>query len=152
MHGVLQPLHELLAMRDPRLERPNLILFRIDAGRLSRLISFCAAANLADPRDQSLRRSHTSPPGRSLGRCRAERIPPTLFLGHLADHQRTALDLLANQFELRLALLLSSLPGALHLVTSPRRTIEPITVGGPDSRPGRRAPAIDTDAPIALTT
>ncbi len=67
MHRVLEPLHELLEMRDSRLERPNLILSRIDAPRLSRLRSFCPAANLADPRDQSLGRSHTSPPARTIG-------------------------------------------------------------------------------------
>lgn len=152
MHRVLQPLHELLEMGDSRLERPNLILFRIDAWRLSRLLSFCAVPNLADPCDQSLGRSHSSPPARTLGRCRAVRIAPTLFLCHLADHQRTALDLLANQFELRLALLLGSLPSAFHLVTSPGRTIETIAFGGPDSGTGFRAPAIDTAAPTALTT
>jgi len=152
MHRVLQPLHELLEMRDSRLERPNLILSRIDARRLPRLLSFSSAANLADPRDQSLGRSHTSPPARTFGRCRAARIPPTLFLCHLADHQRTALELLTNQFELRLALLLGSLPSALHLATSPGRTIATSTFGRPDSRPGFRAPPIDTDASTALTT
>lgn len=121
----------------------------------SRLISCCTAANRADPRGQSLGRSHTSPPAGTLGRCRAARIPPTLFLCHLADHQRPALDLLTNQFELRLALLLGSLPSALHLVTSSPRRAERSNrsaLGGPDSRPGLRAPQIDTDAPTALTT
>ena len=149
MHRVLQPLHELLEMCDSRLERPKAILSGIDARRLAQLLSFCPAANLADPRDQSLGRSHTSPPARMLGRCRAARIPPTLFLGHLADHQRTALDLLTNQLELRLALLLGSLPSALHLVTSPNDRTDLFWRAG--LALGVRAPAIDTDTPTTST-
>ena len=152
MHRVLQPLHELLEMRDSRLERLNRVLSRIDARRLPRALSCCPAANLADPRDQSLGRSHTSPPDRTLGRCRAVRIPPTLLLGHLADHQRTALDLLTNQFELRLALLLGFFPRALHLGTSQGRTIEPIAFGEPDACLGLLASVLETDAPRALKT
>lgn len=92
-------------------------------------------------------RSHSSPPARTLGRRRAARIPPTLFLCHLADHQRTALDLLTNQFELRLALLLGSLPSALHLVTSPGRTSRRALLAGRTRASGFRAPAIDAGAP-----
>jgi len=134
MHRVLQPLHELLELCDSRLERPKAILPKIDSRRLGRLISrFGTAANLADPRDQSLKLAHSSPPASTLGRDRAARIAPTLLLRHLADHQRTARDLLTHQFELGLALLRRSLPCALHLVTSWGRLS-------------------DTDAPGASTT
>jgi hypothetical protein len=148
MHRVLQPLHELLEMCDSRLEGPNAILLRTSARRLSRLLSVCPVVNLADPRDQSLGRSHTSPPPRTLGRCRAVEIPPTLFLCPLQDHQRAGVDLLANQVELRLG----SLPSAPHLITSPRGTTPTIPFGGPDSPPGCRAPAIDTHVPTAVIT
>lgn len=150
MHRVLEPLHELLEMGNSRLERPNLVLFSIDARRRPGLLSFCAVANLTDSCDQSFGRSHSSPPARTLGRCRALRIAPTLFRCHLADHQRTALDLLANQLELGLALLLGSLPSAFHLVTSRGRTTD--SIDGADSRPGLRAPANRHGRPTALTT
>jgi hypothetical protein len=153
MHRILQPLHELLELCDSRLERPKATLPRIDAGSLFRLISRSGpAANLADPRDQSIKLAHSSPPARTLGRNRATRIPPALFLCHLADHQRTILDLLTHQFELRRALLLGSLPIALHLAASPSRTIETIPFGQPNPYLGWLAPAIETDVPSALKT
>ena len=140
MHRVLQSLHELLELCDSRLERPKAILPTIDAPRFFRLVAprlfrlvgrVSPAANLADPRDQPLKLAHDSPSARTLGRLRAARIPSTLFLGHLANHQRAALDLLAHQLELRLALLLGFLPCALHLVTSPGRRIETVRFGQP---------------------
>lgn len=130
MHGVLQPLHELLEVFESRLERAKTILSRVDAARFFRLRGRAGTApNLADPRDQSIKLAHSSPPTRALGRNRAKRIPPTLFLCHLADNQRTVLDLFTHQFELRLALLLGPLPWALHVIASPGRAIETIPFG-----------------------
>jgi hypothetical protein len=85
MHRVLQPLHELLEMRDPRLERPNLILSRIDARRLPRRLSRCPAANLTDPRHQSIKLGHSSPPARTRRRCGAAGVLPPLILCHAPD-------------------------------------------------------------------
>jgi len=45
---------------------------------------------------------------------RARRVPPALLFGHLADDQNPALDLLADQIELRLALLLGALTRCIH--------------------------------------
>ena len=119
MHRVLQPLHELLDVCDSRLERPEAILSRINAGRLFRLIDRVGTVpDPADPCDQSIKLAHGSAPARTLGRNRAARIQATLFLRHLADPQGTVLDLLTHQFELRLALLLGPLPCALHLIAS----------------------------------
>src|SRR5436309_9946201 len=41
-------------------------------------------------------------------------IPPPFLFGHLADHQRAALELLADQVQLRLTLFLSPLTRRLH--------------------------------------
>ena len=153
MHRVLQPLHELLELCDASLEHSKAILPTVDAWRRFLLISrFGTTANLPDPRDQSLKLGHSSPPARTFGRNRAARIPPTFFLRHLADHQRPALDLLAHELELRLALLRRSLLRALQLATSRRVTIEPNLRGPPDSCLEVPASAIDPDAPRALTT
>jgi hypothetical protein len=152
MHRVLQPLHELLELSDSRLKRPKAILSMTDAGRLLRLINRVGTApNSADPRDESIKLAHTSPPAWALGRNRAARIPPTLFLCHLADHQRTALDLLTHQFELRLALLLGSPPCTLHLVTS-LAAIETIPFGQPGPCLGFLASRSRRTPPSALTT
>ena len=153
MYRVLQPLHELLEMCHSSLERPKTILPRIDAGSLFRLISrFGTAPNPADPRDQSIRLAHPSPPARTLGRNRTARIPPTLFLCHLANHQRTVLALLTHQCELA-ARFSSALSRPLFTSPpSPGRTIETISFGQPDPCLGLLAPARETDAPSALTT
>ena len=152
MHRVLKPLDELLELGDSRLEHSKPIVLEVGAGRPFRLMSrFGTAANLADPRDQPLKLAHSSPLDRTLGRYRAGRIPPTLFLRHLADHQRTALDLLTHHFELRLALLRRSLPCGLHRITSRRVTIGtnlPLALGACPEFP---ACVIDPDAPTAFS-
>jgi hypothetical protein len=151
MHRILQTLHQLLEVRDPRLERLKAILSRIDAGSLIPLIGPVGPApSLADAGDQTVKLEHGSAPVRALGRIWAAGIPPTLFLCHLADHERTVPDLLTHHFELLLVLLLGSLPGALHAAASPGRTIETILFGQP--WPCLVAPAIETDDPSALTT
>ena len=60
----------------------------------------------------------SSAPACAPRRDRAQRIPPTLFLRHLADHQRTVLDLLADQLELLLALLVGSLAWTFHVIVN----------------------------------
>lgn len=118
MHRVLKPLHNGFKMLDAQLEQTHSILFASNRRGLCRFIACLGhAAQLSDPPDQPLTLAHNSPSMRSLGLARAGRIAPPLLLGHLANHQRTALDLLADQLELRLMLLLRSLARRL-----PRRT------------------------------
>jgi len=125
MERVLKPVHELLEVRDASLECTEMIPLGIDSAWCCRSVSRLGrAADLADPGDQSLTLAHSSPPTHPLRRDRAGRVPAALFVGHLADHQRTARDLLAHQFELRLALLLSSLARRLHRVSSWRGEVE----------------------------
>ena len=69
----------------------------------------------------------------ALRRNGARRIPAALLVCHLPDHQRTALDLLADQFELRRALLFGFLARRLHRITGRASAIEPITCAEPDS-------------------
>lgn len=152
MHRVLEPLHELLEVGNSRLELPKAVLSRIDAGRLLRLSGRVGTApKAAEPRDQSIKLRHSSTLTSALGRNRTRRIPPALFLGHLADHQRAALDLLTHQLELRLALLLGSLPCALHVVAATGRTTEAIPFGQPGRCRGFLARSSGTGARCALT-
>src|SRR6185312_14391449 len=151
MHRILQTLHELLEVGDSSLECLKAILSRIDARSLFSLIgSVGPAPSLADAGDQSIKLEHGSSPASALGRNRAEGIAPTLFLGHLANHERTVPDLLTHHFELLLVLLLGSLSGALHAVASRGRRIETSQFGQPS--PCLLAPAIETDDPSALST
>jgi hypothetical protein len=57
-------------------------------------------------------------PARSLGLRRTRRIPPALFVGHLTDHERAALDLFTHRLQLVGPLFLRALPRRLHIVTS----------------------------------
>ena len=60
MHGILQPLHELLQVRDPSLERTQLILPNTARGGPRGLIRLSGSAtNLPDPRDETLTLAHT---------------------------------------------------------------------------------------------
>lgn len=53
-----------------------------------------------------------------LGSSGTRRIAPALLGCHLPDHQRTALQLIANHSELGQSLLLRAFPRALHHITS----------------------------------
>jgi hypothetical protein len=120
VNRILQPLDELLEVADPGLERPELSLAGADGGRLRGLIGLRGTAtNLPDPPYQTFALVHVSPPAGSLDRRRAGRVAPSLLVGHPADHQRPAVDLLANQRKLLFALLRGALALALHPV-SPR--------------------------------
>jgi len=121
MHRVLKALYELLQVADPGVERTQLIGRLIGRGARRRLIGGGCAADLPDPRDQSLTFGHVSPPAGSLRRRGTRRVPSTFLGGHLADNQRTACNLLADEFKLRLALFLGFLACRLHPITSRRR-------------------------------
>lgn len=59
MHGVLQPLHQLLQLLDASLERTKLILLGSDGGSLSGILrGRDRTPNLADPRNQTLSFAH----------------------------------------------------------------------------------------------
>jgi hypothetical protein len=77
-----------------------------------------AAASVAQDGDQLFTLARSSPPTWPLGRGRARRVAAALLVGHRADHQRTALNLLAHQRELRLVLLLGPLPRRLRRPTA----------------------------------
>jgi hypothetical protein len=120
VHRVLQPLHELLEMRDASLKRTELIPLGADSRWCCSFVgSLGRAANLADPRDQSLTLGHSSPPTGPLRGNRAGRVAAALLLGHLPDHQRAALNLLADPLEFLSPLLFCPLAAGLHSVTSP---------------------------------
>ena len=94
--------------------------------------------------DTAHRRLRRLPATLALGRRGAGWIAATFFVGHLTDHQRPALHLLAHLIELCLALLLRSLACALHRTirrASPSRSkrvrdLSPLT-----------APPVGTDCP-----
>jgi len=59
MHPVLQPLHELLEMRDPSLKRTEMIPLGTDSRCRGWFVSRLGrATNPADPGDQSLTLAH----------------------------------------------------------------------------------------------
>jgi hypothetical protein len=121
MNGILQPMHHVLQVRDPRLERPEFVLTRTARGRHRGLIGLgSTATKLPDPSDQPLTLAHTSPPTGSRDRHGPRRIAPALLVSHSTNHQRAALDLLADQRELLRPLLLGPLTRALHAVQSVR--------------------------------
>jgi hypothetical protein len=153
MDRVLQPLQKLLEVPDSRLSRPNTILPGIAAGKRFGLTGHVGTApDPTNPRDQSIKLWHGSPPARARGGNRNGRIPPALFLSHPADRQRTVPDLLTNQFELRLAFLLGSLPRALHAVVSPGGSIETIRFTVRTRAWDWLARAAEADAPSARAT
>jgi len=55
-----------------------------------------------------------------LGLRGSRRVAPTLVIGHLADHKRAVLDLLANQVKLDLAFIFGFLALRLHRTVSLR--------------------------------
>jgi len=125
VHRVLQPLHELLEVRDASLKRTEVIPLGTDGRWRGWFVSSLGrAAKLADPGDQSLTLAHTSPPTGSLRLRCDRRVAPALLLGHLPDHQRAALNLLADPLELLSPLLLGTLTAALHNLTSPPPTTD----------------------------
>jgi hypothetical protein len=158
MHGVLQRLHELLEIRAASLKLTEMISLGLDSrwhgGFVSRL---GRAAYLADPGDQSLPLGHSSPPTGPLRRIRAGRVAAALFVGHLADHKRTARDLLAHQFELRLGLLHRFLTCRLHCITRgasrPRRAGRERAHAARTRRRhcARKPPAFDRGSPTSVS-
>jgi hypothetical protein len=60
----------------------------------------------------------SSPPTRPVRSGRAGRVAPSLLVGHLADHERTALELLAHQLQLRFACLLGALARRLRWLSA----------------------------------
>src|SRR6516165_12636846 len=81
-------------------------------------------------------RSRVSGPAVASGAFRWNRarwIPAAFLIGHLPDNQRTALDLLADQLELRRALLLGLLARRLHRITRRASVVETIPSAKPDS-------------------
>lgn len=120
MNGILETLHKLLQMRDPGLERTELIGAWPARRRPRALICLAGdPTNLPDSRDQSFMLWHSSRPTVSLGVGLAGRVPAPFLGGHLADHQRATLDLLADERELLGPLRLSPLARRRHPITSP---------------------------------
>lgn len=76
----------------------------------------------------------SSPTCESLRLDRARRIPPALLIRHPPDHERAALDLLADDLELRSALLLGSFACRRHAITYPSPAIGRSPANS-DSRP-----------------
>jgi hypothetical protein len=121
VHRVLQPLQQLLEVRGarPALRAPG---GDRHADRPRRW-SVAPAARQGAGSDGSVRSVLRARRSSSLADLVVSsgtgRIAPALLLGHPADHQRAALHLLADEFQLRLALLLGSLTRRPHNARSP---------------------------------
>src|SRR5581483_6150428 len=91
------------------LGRLSAVAFRPRAGCRAR------ASDVATARDQPHAAARGSPTTRRLlGPSRARRVALALLVGHLPDHQRPVLDLLAHQLELLLVLRVRSLACGLR--------------------------------------
>jgi hypothetical protein len=120
MHRILKPLHEMLEVRDPSFQHSEQTRLGLYCAGLCRFaVRLRIAAHVPDPSNQPLALTQGSPPTSRLVSRRAPRVSPALFIGHLANHQRAALHLLAHKLALLSPFLLDPLTRTLHGITSP---------------------------------